>query len=384
MKRRHFIGAGIASLALARGHALAGLPDGSYLAPPRFSRPMADSDEGGLWAMMDREERQLRRSPFVIHDLALKNYVQDIACRLTKDHCPDIRIHIVRTPLFNASMAPNGMMQVWTGLLLRVENEAQLAAILGHEIGHFLQRHTMEKLKDIKAKSAFAQFIGVLGVVGAVGQMALVAGAFAFDRESEREADLIGAYLMHSAGYDVAEAARVWENLETEIKAKEGGENRAILFATHPPPPERRATLEKMAAKLGKGRSDEERYLDATEPFLSGWLEDEVKRGQHEESLALLDRNVKRGRQSGRMHYYRGEVYRLRNGKGDLEAAMADYRQAVAQKDGPPAAWRGLGLILRQQGKNDEARQSLGRYLELVPDAPDAPLLKTYLNESLS
>jgi len=50
---------------------------------------------------------------------ALLDYVQAIACRLGGDHCPDIRVHLVRTPLFNASMAPNGMMQVWTGLMLR-------------------------------------------------------------------------------------------------------------------------------------------------------------------------------------------------------------------------------------------------------------------------
>ena len=55
---------------------------------------------------------------------------------------------LVRTPYFNASMAPNGMMQVWSGLLLRVDNEAQLAAVLGHEIGHYLARHSVERLRD--------------------------------------------------------------------------------------------------------------------------------------------------------------------------------------------------------------------------------------------
>ena len=74
--------------------------------------------------MMDRAEAQLRRSPFVLRDEKLRAYVQDITCRLASQHCPDVRVHLVRTPYFNASMAPNGMMQVWSGLLLRVENEA--------------------------------------------------------------------------------------------------------------------------------------------------------------------------------------------------------------------------------------------------------------------
>ena len=100
-------------------------------APPgRLPRPELSTDEGGLWGIMDREERNLRRSPFLIRDRKLNDYVQGIACRLAGDHCPDVRVYLVNTPLFNASMAPNGMMQVWSGLLLRVENEAQLAAVI--------------------------------------------------------------------------------------------------------------------------------------------------------------------------------------------------------------------------------------------------------------
>ena len=69
------------------------------------------------------------------------------------------QVHLVRTPLFNASMAPNGMMQVWTGLLLRVDDEAQLAAVLGHEFGHYLARHSTERLRDAKSRSAFGAFL---------------------------------------------------------------------------------------------------------------------------------------------------------------------------------------------------------------------------------
>ena len=98
--------------------------------------------------MMDREESRLRLSPFTLRDAQFTAYIQDIACRLGGEHCPDIRVYLMRTPFFNASMAPNGMMQVWTGLLLRVENEAQLAAVLGHEIGHYVARHSVDQLRE--------------------------------------------------------------------------------------------------------------------------------------------------------------------------------------------------------------------------------------------
>ena len=169
--------------ALAQEGAAAAGATSSPLPAERFVRPALETDEGGLWGMMDREEARLRRSPFVVRDSQLSKYLQDLVCRLAGDHCPDIRVHVVRTPLFNATMAPNGMMQVWTGLLLRAENEAQLAAILGHEIGHYLERHTLERLRDMRSRAAFAQFMGLFGVVGAIGQLGALAGAFAFSRE---------------------------------------------------------------------------------------------------------------------------------------------------------------------------------------------------------
>lgn len=81
-----------------------------WLAPPRLPRPDLSSDEGGLWATMDREEARLRRSAFVLRDEALRDYLTQLACKLGGEHCADTRVYAVRTPWFNASMAPNGMM----------------------------------------------------------------------------------------------------------------------------------------------------------------------------------------------------------------------------------------------------------------------------------
>ena len=131
MKRRRWLQWGCAHCAALGGLAAA---QTAWEVPPRFARPDVASDEGGLWALMDREEARLRRSPFRMREEPLGRYLRDLACRLGASHCPDIHVYAVRTPFFNASMAPNGMMQVWSGLLLRMENEAQLAAILAHEI----------------------------------------------------------------------------------------------------------------------------------------------------------------------------------------------------------------------------------------------------------
>ena len=93
-------------------------------------RPPENTDEAGLWTALDEAEFSLQRSPLRIHDPALNAYVKKMVCDLAGEYCKDIRVYIIRRPYFNASMAPNGVMQIWTGALLRSENEAQIAAAL--------------------------------------------------------------------------------------------------------------------------------------------------------------------------------------------------------------------------------------------------------------
>lgn len=259
----------------------------------------------------------------------------------------------------------------------------QLAAVIGHEIGHYLQRHSVERLRDIKTKAAVGQVLGLFGLVGAVGQMAVLASAYAYGREHENEADRIGAFLMHQAGYDVAEAAKVWENLLQEVKARDGTEpdKTSPLFATHPATPERRDALDQLAKSLPGGTQGTEAYATHTNRFLDEWLQDEVKRGQYAESLVLLTRLITSGAAAGLTYYYRGELYRLRGNAGDQDSALADYRASAADSNPPAQAFRGIGLIARQRGQRLDAVQAFGRYLELAPDAPDSLFIKGYISE---
>ena len=115
-------------------------------------RPALNTDEAGFWMVTDRVEEKLRTSGRVVEDPEVNAYVRGILCRLTPEHCANIRLYIVRTPNFNASMMPNGAMQVWTGAILRTRNEAQLAYVIGHEVAHYLRRHTVQRWRDARAK----------------------------------------------------------------------------------------------------------------------------------------------------------------------------------------------------------------------------------------
>jgi beta-barrel assembly-enhancing protease len=349
---------------------------------PRFTRPDAASDEGGLWALMDREETRLRRSPFRMREDGLNKYLADIVCRLGGEHCPDIRVYAIRTPYFNASMAPNGMMQVWSGLLLRMENEAQLAAVLGHEIGHYLRRHAVERLRDIKARSAFGQIIGMFGLVGLVGQLATLAGALAFSREHEREADRIGIQLLQRNGYQPLEAAKVWQNLIDELRAIPGNDpaQNSVLFATHPGADERAQTLSELAAGM-TGDTREAEYRAQVAPIRQGLLEDELKRGRLPESVALLNRMVAREPGSAELLHFRGEAHRLSDGDAERALALEDFQAALKAPKPLALTQRSLGYLYRSMQQPEAARAAWGAYLARAPDAPDAALIRQTLAE---
>ncbi len=351
--------------------------------PARFSRPAIESDEGGLWALMDREETKLRRGSFVIRDDALNAYVRDVVCNLAGEHCPDVRVHVVRTPLFNASMAPNGMMQVWSGLLLRAENEAQLAAVLGHELGHYLERHTLQMMQDIKGKAALGMFFAAFGLVGAIASIGVYASAFAFSREQEERADRFGMHLLKRAGYDGTQAAQVWDNLLGELKVR-GGEDvgkRSILFGTHPPVANRRDALLRLAGEPG-GRLGTQEYQKMIAPHRLEWLRDEVRRGQYEESLALFGRMLKARADDAEVLFARGEAYRLRDADGDVQAALDDLMRATALEAAPADSYRALGYLHRKRADAAAASEAFEKYLTLAPDSPDAGIIKTYLTQA--
>jgi predicted Zn-dependent protease len=357
---------------------------GAVLAPG--ARPDPASDEGGLWAIMDREEERVRRSRALITEPAVNAMVTGLCARIAPEHAGDIRVYVVRSPLFNATMAPNGMMQIWSGLLLRVHNEAQLAAIIGHEFAHYRQRHSLDRFRNWRNTADVMAFLGIgLGAAGvgglaSVAEIVALALLFAYTRDQEREADALGLDAMAQAGFAPGEAATVWRNLVAEQQAG-GDRNRDPLTATHPTSEEREAALRARAEAIGGNRGElgADRFARAIAPLRRALLEDEVRLRQPARSLVVFAQAEVAGLADGPLYAAWGEVLRIRNDRGDRERALALYRQALARADAPPEAWRGLGLLLRRDGDAVAATAAFRRYLELAPDAPDAALVRSYL-----
>lgn len=350
-------------------------------------RPAA-ADESGLWYQMEQAEADIQRSPFLLRDPALNAYVREVACRVIGDYCPDVRIYLLRTPYFNASMAPNGMMQVWSGLLLRVRNEAQLAAVIGHELGHYARQHSLVRWRGVRNATDFAIFFRMglalagLGIVGDLAHLAIIAGYFSYTRDQEREADEFGQAAMVKAGFAPIEAARVWEQLIAETSAAEVKPEREIVFATHPAPEERAETLRRLAATHtppGVDALGRERLAGALRQHRGWLLTDQLKLRQFGRTIYVLDQLIGEGDGLGELHFYKGEAFRMRGESGDERPAREAFELALAHADAPAEAHRSLGLLQRKAGEGDAAGASFRRYLALRPEAADRAMIESYL-----
>ncbi|MCW1403822.1 M48 family metalloprotease [Novosphingobium sp. MW5] len=355
-------------------------------------------DERGLWMEADEGERVLRDSALLVRDDALAKYVKGVLCRqVGEDRCNSARIYIVEVPQFNASMAPNGTMRVWTGLLLRARNEAELASILGHEFAHFELRHGVMGIKKARDAAGLAAWIGVIGAAGAYYgggtsmsdaasslQIAVIGTYFKFSRDQEAAADMLSFKYMANSPYDPHAASQVWQYIMAEADArsvarglKPGREYKADFFGTHPATPERAAYLKAEADKLGKqGELRAKEYREALRPFMPRLLAAQVKSNDFGGSEHLLQTLSQVEGWTGDLLFARGELFRQRANPRDLATAADLFREAIAKGYTAPEVHRELGLSLLRNGQEAEGKASLKQYLALKPDASDINVIK--------
>jgi predicted Zn-dependent protease len=386
-------GALAASLATGVAHARVRPADMVPLIGPGF-RP-TDTDEKGLWQLMDRAEEEISGSNLLIKDPELVSYLHDIIGTVGGPAAKDMRIYLAHIPDFNAMMFPSGFAVVFSGLLLRMRNEAQLAGVVAHESGHFLRRHMIRSWRDTRRKSdIFAIGAMAAGVAGAgagvylgdyvqLAQLGTILSLFAYSRAMEAEADAMGARLIEEAGYPPIEMANVWDQLigeeEASARYRRKRRRRGTLFDTHPSPTSRLADLRISASEVTvAGKAYDNRranYLSKIGSVRQMLLEDQVKMNDPGASQYLLNTLALDG-WNGLLRYYEGEVWRLRNRNGDDARAAQSYAVAVAYPDAPAEAWRWHGLSLIKEGRSGEGKAALSRYLQMKPAAPDAPFIR--------
>ena len=335
---------------------------------------------------------------------------------------PAVRIVVLKDPTLNAFTMPNGKVYVHTGLLSRLQNESQLAMILGHEVTHVTNRHALKFNRDPRNKQIFFTMAGIaaaLGVAVAPGQpprqgyyvsaevlrttsniflglglqLAFIAAVNGFGRDLEREADREGLERMVAAGYDPREAPRVFELLRDDHgdgsrledfffanhpRLDERIANTRELLETHPPPPD--------ASVLAANVED---FALRTRTVVRENAALDIRAGRFGLAKAQLDRVLRLAPEDPTAHLYVGDLYRLQaqraKNPADKPLLLGQAREAyerAAQLDATfPDPFRQLGLLYYQSKDPEKAMAAFRAYLGLKPDAPDARRIKEYLVE---
>ncbi len=354
------------------------------------ARPALADDEAGVWLAADRAEHGLQSAPHRVRDPALNRYVQGVACKVAGTYCGDIRVYLVREAGLNAAMLPNGVLTLQTGLLLRLADEAQLAAVIGHELGHYVERDgfaQMERARQLGDIGAWAAVFGAaLGVPGLDSALETEAALdiLAFSRDQEGASDVFGLERMAAAGYAPQAAVEVWDLILAEAGA-DGATPADRLLATHPLPEDRRERLNAAAIALpqppeGRGRAA---YRAALAPHRAAFLADEVRLRQPTATLRLFRYLAERDGLDAVLAFHWGEVHRLRGWKDDRRKALATYARALALPDVPVETHRSIALVRRALGQWRGARFAFQRYLAHAPDAPDRAIVEAYIAEVL-
>ncbi|MGK7311533.1 MAG: M48 family metalloprotease [Candidatus Longimicrobiales bacterium M2_2A_002] len=196
---------------------------------------------------MGREySAQVEQQIGVVQDEALQQYVEAIGLEMARaSERPDLpwRFRVLDDPTPNAFALPGGFIYVTRGLMSLMGSEAQLASVLGHEIGHVTARHSVSQM----SRAQLAQLglgVGMVVLGEDVQQYAGLASAglgvlfLKYGRDDERQSDRLGFRYALDAGYDVREMADVFRSLERASELAGAG-SLPTWLSSHPSPPER-------------------------------------------------------------------------------------------------------------------------------------------------
>jgi predicted Zn-dependent protease len=373
-------------------------------------------DERALWEQSRAEEEKLLNDVKLYGDPGLEAYLDEVVDRLNppamaSNPAVRYRVRVIEDPTLNAFAYPHGSIYVHTGLLARMEDEDELATVLGHEMTHVEYRHMLRYQRSARNKAvglsvaaitagvilavaegdaadhghwATAEALDVFGnlLVGLGLQLAFQTSVNGYGRGLEEEADLGGFGKLAAAGYDLHEAPKVYQAL-----LEDQGDTRkaeAFFFGSHPRLSERievtrRYVAQHPGAATAADRADRE---DAFARHIRPVVRDDARLNIDMGRLTLAEAELRKAREwmpsDPETHFLKGRL-RLAQaaGKSPEEArglrreAEDAFRKAIELDAGRPAPHRELGLLLREREDLRGACVQLRRYQKLAPDAED-------------
>ena len=232
---------------------MVGLIGGCATSPTGRNQVLLYSD-GQLSEMGSQAFSSMKESLNVSSKPVDNQYVQCIAMAITKQVPESVfagtwEVVVFEDEQINAFALPGGKIGVYTGLMGVAENQHQLAAVIGHEVGHVIAQHGNERMSQgtlinvgtqAVAQAMEANQVGNSGAIMAeIGLGFQVGVQLPFSRTHESEADAIGLELMAKAGFDPRQSVNLWQNMDQAS----GGQRQPELLSTHPAPQTRIADL---------------------------------------------------------------------------------------------------------------------------------------------
>lgn len=240
----------------------------------------------------DAHPKILKAYGGVYADEKLGSYVAGITARIVRaTNRPDgpYRVTVLDSPVVNAFALPGGYVYVTRGLMALVNDEAELAGVIGHEIGHVNARHSAQRQTAALGTSLLGAVLGAVVGSDAVNQIAGLGGQgllASYSRDQEYEADMLGVRYLAGAGYDPYAAADFLESmgaqqaLDAKVRNANYDASRNDWLASHPGTPDRVAAAVEHARRTevapGQQGRNRDVYLSAIDGMLYG---DDPKQG---------------------------------------------------------------------------------------------------------
>lgn len=323
---------------------------------------------------------------------ALNRYVNSVGERIAQiSHRPNMpyTFQVVNATYVNAYAFPGGSIAATRGILLEMENEAELAALIGHEVGHITARHTAERATRsqlvgalasaatvITAQSGYGQYSDIVNSLGGMGAGALLSS---YSRDNEREADELGVEYMVKSGQNPQGMIGLMEMLNS-MKQHEPSVIEQ-MFSSHPMSSERYQTaVEQVNRKYGADRDmplNKERYMDNIAELRSikssikalQNAEKEMQQSNFSVAEALYDKALK-----GAPDDYCGLVMSAKCQLTQNKFAPANRLLERAKSSYPEEAQAVhlSGVTKLQLGKNERAYEEFRQYEQKMPGNPNS------------
>jgi beta-barrel assembly-enhancing protease len=360
------------------------------------------NDERELWKTADDIEEKIGKSAGNFEDKELTAlYLRDVMQKISSDFNNSqmqIRVYVFSDTNPNAFVLPNGAVFVTTGMLALLENEAQLASVLGHEFQHFRYRHHIGKERTAHNSAVAGMIVGLAAAIAASGGNGgnvntNIAGSFSnlwslcatssFSQEQERQADQASMIYVIKAGYEPNQSARAFELLQ-EFDRK-AGHREQTMFSSHPALAERIESCRHIAQSNISQSGHElnaEAYYKMSYPAIIENARLNMKLRNNDIATDNINKCLAHDPKCARAYFLLGQMEWEKSPQQEQNMkSMYNFIKAAELDPNYAPCYREIGLLYRYGGQKQKSREMLTKYLELAPGAVDAAVIRSYLDK---